>query len=115
MEVGNCKRYKIENVEWVETDNLKGFTHHLKFTINTIKNRNDEISHTFNDIIKFKPNNLTKISIDSNDSGIVIPPVITHPNNRGPIACPVYLLGGGWKERKRKVTVGGDKKIGTSK
>ena len=95
MEVGNCKRYKIENVEWIETDKFKGYTHHLKFTINTINKRTDDISHSFNDIIKFEVNNLTKISIDSNDPGVVIPPVITDPNNYGPIACPVYILGGG--------------------
>lgn len=94
MEVGNCKRYKIENVEWVETNKLEGYTHHLRFTINTIDKRNDDTSHTFNDIIKFKPNNLTKISIDSNNPGVVIPPVISDPSNYGPIACPIYILGG---------------------
>lgn len=94
MEVGNCKRYKIDNVEWIETDKFEGYTHHLKFTINTIDKRNDDTANTFSDILKFEVINLTKISIDSNDSGVVIPPVISDPNNYGPIACPVYILGG---------------------
>lgn len=94
MEVGNCKRYKIENVEWMETNKLEGYTHHLRFTINTIEKGELYAPHTFNNTIKFSADNLTKISIDSNDPGVVIPPVITDPQNRGPIACPVYVTGG---------------------